>query len=121
MAESIDLHKKLETIRQFWHPKIIGEANGQYIKLARCEGELEWHRHREEDEVFLCLEGQLRLEMRDEEVVLNPGELFVVPRGVEHKPHAQPNTSVLLVEPKSTQHLGELESPRAVNIEEQME
>ena len=119
MREAIDLKSKLAAFSDPWRPRIIGEANGQYLKLARAEGVLEWHSHQEEDEVFLCLEGRLVLEMRDQEVVLEPGQLFIVPRGVEHRPRAEPSAAILLFEPSQTLHLGGDGGPRAVEVEDQ--
>jgi mannose-6-phosphate isomerase-like protein (cupin superfamily) len=121
MSEVIDLKSKLDSISAAWHPKIISEANGQYIKLAKCEGLLEWHMHDEQDEVFLCLEGQLTLEMKDSAVVLNAGQMFTMPRGVEHRPSASTLTSILLFEPVDTEHLGGVESPRTVSITDQID
>jgi len=121
MSEVIDLKSKLDSISAAWHPKIISEANGQYIKLAKCEGLLEWHVHDEQDEVFLCLEGQLTLEMKDSAVVLNAGQMFTMPRGVEHRPSASILTSILLFEPVDTEHLGGVESPRTVSITDQID
>jgi mannose-6-phosphate isomerase-like protein (cupin superfamily) len=121
MSEVIDLKSKLDSISAAWHPKIISEANGQYIKLAKCEGLLEWHVHDEQDEVFLCLEGQLTLEMKDSAVVLNAGQMFTMPRGVEHRPSASTLTSILLFEPVDTEHLGGVESPRTVSITDQID
>jgi mannose-6-phosphate isomerase-like protein (cupin superfamily) len=121
MSEVIDLKSKLDSISAAWHPKIISEANGQYIKLAKCEGLLEWHVHDEQDEVFLCLEGQLTLEMKDSAVVLNAGQMFTMPRGVEHRPSASTLTSILLFEPVDTEHLGGVESSRTVSITDQID
>jgi mannose-6-phosphate isomerase-like protein (cupin superfamily) len=121
MSEVIDLKSKLDSISAAWHPKIISEANGQYIKLAKCEGLLEWHVHDEQDEVFLCLEGQLTLEMKDSAVVLNAGQMFTMPRGVEHRPSASTLTSILLFEPVDTEHLGGAESSRTVSITDQID
>ena len=121
MSEVIDLKSKLDSISATWHPKIISEANGQYIKLAKCEGFLEWHVHDEQDEVFLCLEGQLTLEMRDSKVVLDAGQMFTMPRGVEHRPSASTLTYILLFEPVDTEHLGGAESPRTVSITDQID
>lgn len=119
MSDAIDLKSKLAAFDEPWSPRIIAEANGQYLKLAHGEGTLEWHSHAEEDEVFLCLEGRLVLELRDREVALEAGQLFVVPSGVEHRPRAEPRASVLLFEPKQTRHLGAEEGPRAVAVEDQ--
>ena len=119
MANAIDLKSKLESFDETWSPRIIGEANGQYLKLARCEGALEWHSHEGEDEVFLCLEGRLVLELRDREVALEAGQLFIVRRGVEHRPRAEPRAAVLLFEPTETQHMGGEGGPREVGVEDQ--
>jgi mannose-6-phosphate isomerase-like protein (cupin superfamily) len=119
MANAIDLKSKLASFDETWSPRIIGEANGQYLKLARCEGTLEWHSHEEEDEVFLCIEGRLVLELRDGEVALDPGQLFIVRRGVEHRPRAEPRAAVLLFEPTQTQHLGGEGGSREVGVEDQ--
>ena len=119
MANAIDLKSKLETFDETWSPRIIGEANGQYLKLARCEGALEWHSHEAEDEVFLCLEGRFVLELRDRDVVLEPGQLFIVRRGIEHRPRAEPRAAVLLFEPTQTQHLGKEGGARGVDVEDQ--
>ena len=119
MNETIDLKTKLDSFEDTWHPRIIGKANGQLLKLAKCEGALEWHSHQDEDEVFLCLDGRLVLELRDREIALEPGQIFVVPRGVEHRPRAEPRASVLLFEPSDTQHLGGEGGAREVPVEEQ--
>ena len=119
MPETIDLKSKFSSFEDTWHPRIIGEANGQYLKLAHCEGTLEWHSHDNEDEVFLCIDGRLVLELRDREITLEAGQLFVVPRGVEHRPRAEPRASVLLFEPKQTEHLGGSGGPREVTVDDQ--
>ena len=120
MEEVVDLNDELKLVNQPWRPLIVGEANGQYIKIAKGAGALEWHSHDSEDEVFLCLEGCLLIEMRDKEVQLKPGQMFTVLKGVEHRPKALPEASFLLFEPKSTEHLGGIESANTVNIEEQL-
>ena len=104
--DAINLKDKLGLFSETWTPKIIGELNGQQVKLAKLDGELMWHAHADEDELFLVLEGSLTLQMRDQEVTLNSGEMYIVPRGVEHNPVAQPGTSVLLFEPAQTKHTG---------------
>jgi mannose-6-phosphate isomerase-like protein (cupin superfamily) len=119
MHDVIDLDEKLDAFDETWHPRIIGEANGQYLKLAHGVGSLEWHSHQHEDEVFLCLRGRLVLEMRDREVVLEPGQLFMMPRGVEHRPRAEPTASVLLFEPAGTEHLGGDGGSREVDVADQ--
>ncbi len=116
----VNLKDKLDLFAETWTPKIIGELNGQQVKLAKLEGELMWHSHADEDELFLVLEGSLTLQMRDCEVTLNPGEMYIVPRGVEHNPIAAPGTSVLLFEPAQTKHTGEHVTERTVVDQERI-
>tara|TARA_A100000171_G_C2136435_1_gene150636 strand:- start:4095 stop:4475 length:381 start_codon:yes stop_codon:yes gene_type:complete len=110
--EPINLDDKLAQFNATWTPHIIAELNGQQVKLAKLEGELTWHDHADEDELFLVLTGRLRMQMRDEqgevvEQIIDPGEIIVIPRGLEHNPIADPGTSVLLFEPIATKHTGE--------------
>ena len=111
---AINLAEKLGRIRDFWNPRIIGELNGQHVKLARVRGEFVWHFHENEDELFLVLEGTLRLEFRDGEVTLGPGEMWIVPRGVEHRPIAEEEVHLLLFEPASTLNTGNVENEKTV-------
>jgi len=97
-----NLTERLAGIAACWSPEVVAALNGQEVRLARLHGEFVWHRHAEEDELFLVLEGRLRILFRDGEVALSPGELVVVPRGVEHKPVAEEECRVLLFEPAST-------------------
>ena len=99
MPEPIHLATKLNAFSETWTPKIIAAVGDQLVKLAKLEGAFVWHAHEEEDELFLVLEGRLRIELRDGAVELGEGEMFVVPRGVEHRPVALPTASVLLFEP----------------------
>ncbi len=110
----INLTDKLSLFDDYWHPRIVGELNGQQVKLAKVKGEFEWHHHDEEDELFLVLRGRMTIELRDREVVLEPGECFIVPRGVEHKPVADEETHILLFEPASTLNTGNVRSERTV-------
>ena len=108
-----------EAFRQFsatWTPHVAAELNGQQVKLAKLEGAFVWHDHAEEDELFWVVSGRLRIELRDRQpVTLGPGELFVVPRGVEHRPVAEPTAEVVLFEPASTAHTGDVETDRTVH------
>jgi len=106
MIEKISLTEKLSRFDEHWAPRIVAELNGQQVKLAKLQGEFVWHHHEAEDELFLVLQGRLRMQLRDGEVVLNPGEVLVVPRGVEHRPVAEGEVHVLLFEPASTLHTG---------------
>lgn len=110
----INLSEKLSQIHDFWSPRIVGELNGQHVKLAKVKGEFVWHHHQNEDELFLVLEGTLRLEFRDGEVTLSPGELYIVPRGVEHRPVAEEEVHLLMFEPASTLNTGNVESDKTV-------
>lgn len=105
----INLKDKLSLFNEHWTPKIVGELNGQQVKLAKLKGEFIWHSHAEEDELFLIIKGTLKLEFRDKMVVLNEGDLIIVPAGVEHRPIAEEEVHVMLFEPASTKHTGEIE------------
>ncbi len=108
--DKINLADKLEQFNETWTPKIVGELNGQYVKVVKFEGEYVWHHHDHEDELFLVLEGRVDIQLRDGVVELSEGELLVVPRGVEHKPmvpHGQAH--VLLFEPASTRNTGNVD------------
>ena len=111
----INLADKFSQFDATWTPHVVAELNGQCVKLAKLEGEFVWHDHANEDELFWVIKGQLTIEMRDGSVTLRPGELFVVPAGVEHRPIAEPTASVVLFEPASTAHTGELETDRTVH------
>ena len=118
MVEKINLEEKLGQFDERWSPKLIAELNGQHLRLAKLEGQFVWHHHDEEDEMFLVLRGRLTLKFRDGELQLKPGELAVVPRGVEHLPVAGEETHVLLFEPASTVNTGNLDNDRTVrNLE----
>jgi mannose-6-phosphate isomerase-like protein (cupin superfamily) len=107
--ERISLAEKFATFDEPWVPKVVGELNGQYVKVARFEGEYVWHRHADEDELFLVVAGRIRILFRDREVSLGPGELCIVPRGVEHKPVADEKSSVVLFEPATTRNTGNVD------------
>jgi mannose-6-phosphate isomerase-like protein (cupin superfamily) len=115
VVEKVNLAEKLDLFDDHWSPRIVGELNGQYVKLAKLKGEFLWHRHEAEDEMFLIVRGQLVIKFRDRDVVLEAGEFLIVPRGVEHCPAAENECHVLLFEPVSTAHTGDMESERAVD------
>ncbi len=113
----IDLEEKLSLIEEAWRPKVVAELNGQYVQLAKLDGEFPWHHHENEDELFLTLTGSLRIEWKSDSggvhgVEIAPGQLAVVPRGVEHRTIAAEPTSVLLFEPGSTRNTGNVEDER---------
>ena len=112
--EPVNLRDKLARFATHWDPKIVGELNGQHVKLAKLLGEFVWHHHEHEDELFLVLHGRLEMHLRDRIVALGEGEFLVVPRGVEHKPVAPEEVHVLLFEPASTQNTGDVVNERTV-------
>ena len=105
-VEKVKIAEKLSLFDERWSPKVVGELNGQHIKLVKLLGEFVWHHHDEEDEMFLVIDGQFRMEFRDREVWIEEGEFIVVPRGVEHRPVAEEEASVMLFEPASTLNTG---------------
>lgn len=106
---AINLADKLSRFHDTWSPRIIAELNGQQVKLAKLQGEFVWHAHDDEDELFYVVEGELIMKLRDREIPLKAGDVFVVPRGVEHSPYAPSGASVMLFEPASTKHTGGVE------------
>lgn len=116
---SINLLDKFSKFEDLWSPKIIAESNNQLIKLAKIEGEFVWHNHPNEDEVFFLVKGSLIIKFRDGDVHLNEGDLYVVPKGVDHFPIAKKECWVMLIEPKGTQHTGETEFELSVDEKDQ--
>lgn len=117
--QPINLHDKLSKFDATWTPHIVAQLNGQHVKLAKIEGELTWHAHEHEDELFMVITGKLTMQLRDahnqqSQVIIHPGELFVVPKGMQHNPIAEPGTSVMLFEPTATKHTGEKVIERTV-------
>ena len=110
--EKVNLDQKLSLFSDHWNPRIVGELNGQHVKLAKLKGEFVWHHHEHEDELFYVVKGILKIEFRDKIVELKPGEMIIVPRGVEHKPVAEEEVHVMLFEPASTLNTGNVENER---------
>ncbi len=110
--DKVNLRQKLGLFQDCWSPRVVGELNGQQLKLVRTEGEFVWHSHEREDECFLVLEGTLEIHLRERVVTLGPGELLVVPRGVEHRPVSRGRAAVLLFEPATTRNTGALDEAR---------
>lgn len=106
--EKVNLAEKFDLFNDHWSPKVIGELNGQTVKLAKIKGEFIWHDHAAEDELFLIIKGKLKIEFRDKTVELNEGEMLIIPKGVEHKPVAEEEVLLMLVEPIGTKHTGEV-------------
>jgi len=106
--KKISIPEKLSLFSDYWNPRIVGELNGQQVKLAKLKGEFIWHKHDNEDELFYVLEGTLKIEFRDSIIVLKPNELIIVPKGIEHRPVAEKEVSVMLFEPKATINTGNI-------------
>ncbi|HYE73267.1 MAG TPA: cupin domain-containing protein [Blastocatellia bacterium] len=106
--QKINLAEKLAQISEHWRPKIVGELNGQEVKLVKFKGAFPWHHHECEDELFLAIKGSFQIEFRDRTVKLNPGEFVIVPHGVEHRPVAEDEVEVLLFEPAATLNTGNI-------------
>lgn len=104
--QKINLAEKLARFSDLWHPRIIAALNGQHVKLVKVRGEFVWHHHESEDELFLVISGRFTMEFRDRSEVLGPGEMIVIPRGVEHRPVATEEASILLFEPAATVNTG---------------
>jgi mannose-6-phosphate isomerase-like protein (cupin superfamily) len=110
----INLQEKLSQFTDHWSPRVIGELNGQHVKLVKLLGEFDWHHHDNEDEFFLVVRGRFRMDYRDHSIWLEAGECLIVPRGVEHRPVAETEAHVLLFEPASTINTGNVTSDRTV-------
>ena len=104
--EVINLKNKFELFNDQWSPKIVAELNGQHVKLAKVKGEFVWHNHENEDELFFVVKGILRIDFEDKSIVVNEGEMIVVPKGVNHKPIADEEVLLLLFEPTNIKHSG---------------
>jgi len=114
--EKVNLQDKFSRFSEHWKPKIVGELNGQQVKLVKFEGPFVWHHHEAEDEMFLVVEGRFRMDFRDREVWLEKGEFLIVPRGVEHRPFAEQEAHVLLFEPATTVNTGSSPGERTVAV-----
>jgi mannose-6-phosphate isomerase-like protein (cupin superfamily) len=112
--DKANLSEKLALFSDHWHPRIVGELNGQHVKLAKILGEFIWHKHDNEDELFLVVKGRFRMEFRDRHVWLEEGEILIVPRGVEHRPVAEEEAHILMFEPASTLNTGNVQNERTV-------
>jgi mannose-6-phosphate isomerase-like protein (cupin superfamily) len=104
--KKINLKEKLAIFSDYWNPRIVGELNGQQVKLAKFKGAFIWHKHEEEDELFFVLKGSFTMEFRDKTILVNENEFIIVPKGIEHRPVAQNEVSVMLFEPASTINTG---------------
>lgn len=110
----VNLAEKLSLITEHWQPRIAATLNGQEVKLAKLHGEFVWHHHEHEDEFFMPIKGRLKIELRDRTIVLEPGEFFIVPKGVEHKPVADEEVHLLIFEPAGTLNTGNVMNERTL-------
>lgn len=116
--DKINIQDKLSCFSDCWKPKIVGELNGQYVKLAKLKGEFIWHKHDNEDELFLVIDGILKIEFRDKTIELKKGEFLIVPKGIEHKPIADKEVSIMLFEPVTTLNTGNISNEMTIkNLE----
>ena len=118
--DKVNLREKLGMFSDHWNPRIVGELNGQHVKLVKFQGEFVWHDHAGEDEFFLVLRGSFRMDFRDRSVSLSEGDFIIVPRGVEHRPVAEHEVEVMLFEPAQIKHTGDVESALTVHRYEKL-
>ena len=116
----VNFLQALEQITEHWSPRVVGRVNDQYVKVAKVQGQFTWHKHDSEDEMFLVVYGRLILQFEDKEVVLNPGDFYVVPKGTLHNPVAEEECGIVLIETVTTQHTGGVDTPLTKSIEEQL-
>ena len=114
--ETVNISQKLSLFKEYWNPKIVGELNDSYVKLVKLKGEFVWHKHINEDELFLVVKGKLLIKLRDRNVSLSEGEFTVIPKGVEHCPVAREEVHVVLLEPKSTLNTGDVRNERTREV-----
>jgi len=118
--KTVNLQEKFATFSDHWHPRIVGELNGQHVKIAKVQGEFDMHHHVNEDELFLVVEGTLFIRLKDKTLEINPGEFVVIPKGVDHQPFAPNEVKLMLFEPKSTVNTGNLESDKTITSLEEI-
>ena len=117
MTEVVNLVEKFNLFNEYWSPKIAGELNGSYVKLAKVEGEFIWHHHENEDELFFVVKGTLTIKLRDKHLTICEGEFVVIPKGVEHMPIADKEVWIMMLEPKTTSNTGNVENERTIEAE----
>ena len=120
MIEAISPKQLVSTLTELWSPRVIAEVDDAYIKVAKVHGSLAWHSHQNEDELFLILKGSLRIEMEGGMVELNEGEMFVVPKGMQHNPVADEECHLMLIERKSTAHTGDVATEKTRSLADQL-
>jgi mannose-6-phosphate isomerase-like protein (cupin superfamily) len=120
MNPVVNILSELENVTEYRSPRVIGRVNDQYVKVAKLQGEFVWHKHDDEDELFYIVKGQLRMRYEDGEVVINEGDFHVVPKGVMHNPLADEECWIVLIEPVTTKHSGDVATEHTKSIEEQL-
>ncbi len=115
-VQAINLAAKLSTFNEHWQPRVVGQFNGNDLMVVKVKGEFVWHKHDDTDDFFLVLTGRMDIELRDRVVTLGPGEMFVVPKGVEHRPVAEEEAHVLLIEPRGTPNTGDVATAAARRV-----
>jgi mannose-6-phosphate isomerase-like protein (cupin superfamily) len=118
--DKVNISEKLAAFSGYWSPRIVGEINDSYIKLAKLKGEFLWHLHENEEEMFMVVKGRLIIKLREKDIVLSEGEFFIIPRGVEHMPVAEEEVHVMLIEPKTTLNTGNVRNERTVEALEKI-
>ena len=120
MSSVVSLRKAAAELLEYWSPRVVGEVDDSYVKVAKVNGTLTWHSHEQEDELFFVLKGRLRIEMEHESVELHEGDMFIVPKGVRHNPVAEEECHILLFEKKSTAHTGAVITDKTRSLNEQL-
>lgn len=120
MSDATNLRNIAATLVEFWSPRVIGEVNDTYVKVAKLMGSLAWHSHEDEDELFLVLKGRLRIELEGGKVELGEGDMYVVPKGVRHNPVAEEECHIMLIERKSTRHTGDVITEKTRSLADQL-
>lgn len=116
----MNIEQQFDRVTELWSPRVIGRVNDQYVKIAKVHGQFMWHKHDDEDELFLVVKGHLKIQLEDGDIDLDPGEIHIVPKGTMHNPVADEECWLLLVETVTTKHTGDVESSRTRSIEEQL-
>ena len=117
MTQVVNLYEKFNLFNEQWQPKIAGELNDSYVKLAKVQGEFVWHLHENEDELFLVVKGALTIKLRERDLTIGEGEFVIIPKGVEHMPVAEEEVWIMMLEPKTTSNTGNVENERTVEAE----
>ncbi|MCG3645072.1 cupin domain-containing protein [Pseudomonas putida] len=118
--DSINLRNELDTLTEYWKPRVLSRVNNQFVKIAKLKGEFVWHAHEHEDEMFSVIYGTLCIQLEDRTIVLNAGEFCIIPKRVRHKPIAEDECAVMLIETDTTLHTGGEHSPLTVSIDDQL-